>query len=331
MNMVFMLRIILIIVIFVIIVYVIRISSAQKKAKRISNYAIDPVKSDYYSYSDRILNSYYKFVKRMRPLINKSFYLKKSAKKYEKYISYDKHGIIEGYDFIITKFVIAIIFVVFTAFSQVFSSRVLGIFDFVINYFIGYFILDVYLHFIYKRKQKQMATDLLRAVIVMNNAFKSGKSTLQAIKIASDELDGPLKDEFRKMYLDMKYGLSVDTVFEKFARRVKLPEVVYVSSSLTVLNKTGGNIVEVFSSIERTLFDKKKLKEEMKNISSAPKIVVIILSIVPVFFVGIVYLLNPTYFNPLFSSTLGYIIIAIIVIMFIIYLITLLRTLKVDE
>ena len=326
-----MLRIILIIVIFVIIVYVIRISSAQKKAKRISNYAIDPVKSDYYSYSDRILNSYNKFVKRMRPLINKSFYLKKSAKKYEKYISYDKHGIIEGYDFIITKFIIAIIFVVFTAFSQVFSSRVLGIFDFVINYFIGYFILDVYLHFIYKRKQKQMATDLLRAVIVMNNAFKSGKSTLQAIKIASDELDGPLKDEFRKMYLDMKYGLSVDTVFERFARRVKLQEAVYVSSSLTVLNKTGGNIVEVFSSIERTLFDKKKLKEEMKNISSAPKIVVIILSIVPVLFIGVVYLLNPTYFNPLFSSTLGYIIIAIIVIMFIIYLITLLRTLKVDE
>lgn len=331
MDMVFMLRIILIIVIFVIIVYVIRISSAQKKAKRISNYAIDPVKSDYYSYSDRILNSYYKFVKRMRPLINKSFYLKKSAKKYEKYISYDKHGIIDGYDFIITKFVIAIIFVVFTAFSQVFSSRVLGIFDFVINYFIGYFILDVYLHFIYKRKQKQMATDLLRAVIVMNNAFKSGKSTLQAIKIASDELDGPLKDEFRKMYLDMKYGLSVDTVFERFARRVKLQEAVYVSSSLTVLNKTGGNIVEVFSSIERTLFDKKKLKEEMKNISSAPKIVVIILSIVPVLFIGVVYLLNPTYFNPLFSSTLGYIIIAIIVIMFIIYLVTLLRTLKVDE
>ncbi len=165
----------------------------------------------------------------------------------------------------------------------------------------------------------------------MNNCFKAGKSTLQALQTASVELPYPLGDEFKKMYLDMKYGLSVDTVFERFARRVKLPEAVYVSSSLTVLNKTGGNIVEVFSSIERTLFDKKKLKEEMKNISSAPKIVVIILSIVPVFFVGIVYLLNPTYFNPLFSSTLGYIIIAIIVIMFIIYLITLLRTLKVDE
>lgn len=326
MNMVFMLRIILIIVIFVIIVYVIRISSAQKKAKRISNYAIDPVKSDYYSYSDRILNSYYKFVKRMRPLINKSFYLKKSAKKYEKYISYDKHG----YDFIITKFVIAIIFVVFTAFSQVFSSRVLGIFDFVINYFIGYFILDVYLHFIYKRKQKQMATDLLRAVIVMNNAFKSGKSTLQAIKIASDELDGPLKDEFRKMYLDMKYGLSVDTVFDRFAKRVEIDEAVYLSSSLTILNKTGGNIVEVFSSIERTLFDKKKLDEELKNVSSVPKLVVKFLIAIPVIFVIVIYILNPTFFNPLFNSVLGYIIIAIILIMFIIYILLLRRILKIE-
>ena len=266
----------------------------------------------------------------MRPLINKSFYLKKSAKKYEKYISYDKHGIIEGYDFIITKFVIAIIFVVFTAFSQVFSSRVLGIFDFVINYFIGYFILDVYLHFIYKRKQKQMATDLLRAVIVMNNAFKSGKSTLQAIKIASDELDGPLKDEFRKMYLDMKYGLSVDTVFDRFAKRVEIDEAVYLSSSLTILNKTGGNIVEVFSSIERTLFDKKKLDEELKNVSSVPKLVVKVLIAIPVIFVIVIYILNPTFFNPLFNSVLGYIIIAIVLIMFIIYILLLRRILKIE-
>ena len=175
-----------------------------------------------------------------------------------------------------------------------------------------------------------MATDLLRAVIVMNNAFKSGKSTLQAIKIASDELDGPLKDEFRKMYLDMKYGLSVDTVFDRFAKRVEIDEAVYLSSSLTILNKTGGNIVEVFSSIERTLFDKKKLDEELKNVSSVPKLVVKVLIAIPVIFVIVIYILNPTFFNPLFNSVLGYIIIAIILIMFIIYILLLRRILKIE-
>ena len=175
----------------------------------------------------------------------------------------------------------------------------------------------------------------------MNNAFKSGKSTLQALKIASLELPEPISDEFKKMYLDMKYGLSIDTgvgipseklntVFDRFAKRVNLEEAVYVSSSLTILNKTGGNIVEVFSSIERTLFDKKKLNEELKNISASPNMIVKVLFIIPIVFTLIIYILNPSYFAPLFSSTLGYMIIGIIVLMFIIYILLLKRITRID-
>ena len=147
----------------------------------------------------------------------------------------------------------------------------------------------------------------------MNNAFKAGKSTLQALEIAGNELSYPLNDEFKKMYLDMKFGMSIDNVFDRFAKRLDLDEAIYLSSSLTILNKTGGNIIEVFSSIERTLYDRKKLDEEVKNISSGPKMVVKILCLVPVIFVLLIYILNPTYFNPLFESVLGYIIISIIV------------------
>lgn len=330
MDTLFLLRIILVIILFVIVVYVIRISKANRKAKRISRYSIEPVINNYSSYSDRILNNYYRFIKKMRIYINKSFYLKRSAKKYDKYVSYNNHNVIEGVDFITTKFVIAIVFTVFTAFSQVFSLRLLNFFDFVINFVVGYFILDIYLHFGYKKKKKKMATDLLRAVIIMNNAFKSGKSTLQAIKITSDELEGPLKDEFKKMYLDMKYGLSVDTVFDRFAKRVGIDEAVYLSSSLTILNKTGGNIVEVFSSIERTLFDKKKLDEELKNISSVPKLVVKVLIAVPIIFAIVIYFLDPEFFAPLFGSVLGYMIIGILLIMFIIYIFLLMRILRIE-
>lgn len=330
MDTLFLLRIVLVIILFVIVAYVIRISKANRKAKRISRYSIEPVVNNSSSYIDRILNNYYRFIKKMRIYINKNFYLKRSAKKYDKYVSYNNHNVIEGVDFITTKFAIAIIFTVFTVFSQVFSLRLLNFFDFVINFVIGYFILDIYLYFSYKKKKKKMATDLLRAVIIMNNAFKSGKSTLQAIKITSDELEGPLKDEFKKMYLDMKYGLSVDTVFDRFAKRVGIDEAVYLSSSLTILNKTGGNIVEVFSSIERTLFDKKKLDEELKNISSVPKLVVKVLIAVPIIFAIVIYFLDPEFFAPLFGSVLGYMIVGILLIMFIIYIFLLIRILRIE-
>ena len=331
MNKFFIIQLVLFSVLFIIIIFLLRNIIANRKASRIQYYSLKPIKNEEISFSERIVNSYLSFVKKFRKLIKKSNYFVMRSKKYEKYIKYKDRDRIQNVDFITNKFIISIIFILLTTISQIFTTKSFSFFGYIINYFIGYYLLDFLLFLNYKRKTRNIENDLLRAIIIMNNCFKAGKSTLQALKVASDELPYPLGDEFKKMYLDMKYGLSIDTVFERFARRVNIDEAIYLSSSLTILNKTGGNIVEVFSSIERTLFDKKKLKEEMKNISAAPKVVVIILSIIPIIFVFIVYLLNPMYFNPLFNSVLGYIIISIIIIMFIIYLILLLKTLKVDE
>ena len=181
-----------------------------------------------------------------------------------------------------------------------------------------------------KVNRKRIENDMLRAIIIMNNAFKSGKSTIQAVEIVSKKLNTPIGVEFKRIYEEMKYGLAIDTVFDRFSKRVDIEEAEYLSSSLTILNRTGGNIVAVFDSIEKTLFDKKKLKEELKNSTTVSKLVVRILLVVPVLFVLIIYFLNPTYFSPFFASPLGYMLVGIILVMFIIYAYLLARIVKVD-
>lgn len=59
--------------------------------------------------------------------------------------------------------------------------------------------------------------------------------------------------------MEINVGLSIDIVFKRFAERIKLEEATYLTAALTILNKTGGNIIKVFSSIEKTLFNKKNL------------------------------------------------------------------------
>lgn len=330
MDIILILKIVIVIILIIIVFLTLRSIITNKKVRRISYYSLEPLKDNSLSISDKFINKYTSFVKNMRKYALKSEFLKKWSKKYEKYIKYTNRENIKAIDFITNKIIIACVFVILTVFSQVFTMKVLGIYDYILNFFVGYFLLDIYLYFNKKRENKLISNELLRAIIIMNNAFKSGKSILQAIKIASEELPEPICDEFKKMYLDMKFGLSVDTVFDRFSKRVDLEEAVYVSSSLKILNKTGGNIVEVFSSIERTLFDKKKLNEELKNISSSPNMIVKILLFVPIVFILLIYILDPSYFSPLFESPLGYIIIGMIVIMFIIYALLLKRILKIE-
>ena len=105
----------------------------------------------------------------------------------------------------------------------------------------------------------------------------------------------------------------------------------YMATSLTILNKTGGNIIKVFSSMERTIFDNRKLEEELKNLSAPAKFLYRVLVLVPLVFVLLIYILDPTYFNPLFSHPLGIVIILLILTIYIIYIIVVKKIIKLKE
>ena len=72
-----------------------------------------------------------------------------------------------------------------------------------------------------------------------------------------------------------------------------------------------------------------KLESELKSTTMVSNLVVKILMIIPLVNVFLLYILNPSYFSPLFESPLGYFVIFIIVMLFTIYVIVLNRMLKV--
>lgn len=323
MNRVFIIRLILGILAFTIILLLYKIRKAIHMERRIARYSLKINSTEELSYFDKLWDKYQKLVSHFQ----KNKVLMKYSTKYEKYIPVgEKMAAIE---FIINKLLIAFCFVALIVISYAIQGKLIGIIGFLISFITGYYLYDIYLIVKTKRRTKKIKNDMLRAVIVMNNAFKAGKSTLQAIEIASLDLPMPIAREFQKIYQDMSYGLSVDVAFGRFAKRVKLEEANYIASSLTILNKTGGNIIHVFSSIERTLFDKKKLESDLKNSTAASNLVVKVLMVIPIIFVLLIYVISPTYFEPLFSSTLGYMILLIIVLMFISYIYLLNKIMKV--
>lgn len=319
-------QIVLVFTIIAIITLFIRMNDTIKLEKRISRYSIKGSKNKYdKSYYDKFFDKYKLFVKAQRKKIIKLF--PNLVRRYDKYVT---DGEIRAADFVTHKIVISFIFVILTIVAMVIQGKFITLFQLFVSMILGFYILDIILFVFNKLKKKQIENDMLRAIIIMNNAFKSGKSTIQAVEIASKKLSKPISLEFKRMHQEMKYGMSVDVVFDRFARRIKLEEAEYLSSSLTILNRTGGNIIAVFNSIEKTLFDKKKLKEELKNLTLVSKLLVKILLIVPIVFVLLIYLLDPSYFDPFFESSLGYMLLGIVFVLFIIYAYLLQRIVKVD-
>lgn len=323
MNTVFLVRILLVIIAVLLVFLLLKLHKAIRSERRIARYSLKMNDSEELSYSDKLFGRYQKLVSRFQD--NKT--LMKHSAKYEKFISVGEP--IKATQFIINKLVIACCFVALIIISYVIQGKLISFVSFLFYFILGYYLYDIYLVVSKKRRKSKIKNDMLRAVIIMNNAFKAGKSTLQAVEIASRDLPQPIAQEFKKIYQDMSYGLSVDVAFTRFAKRVGLEEATYIASSLTILNKTGGNIINVFSSIEKTLFDKKKLESDLKNSTAASNLVVKVLMVIPILFVILIYVISPGYFEPLFDSTLGYIILFVIWLMFVIYIYLLNKIMKV--
>jgi len=155
-------------------------------------------------------------------------------------------------------------------------------------------------------------------------------SIIQAIEIVKNELEGAIGDEFKKIYLDMSYGLTIETVFDRFYKRVKLDDAKFITTSLTLLNKTGGNIVKVFKSIEREFFDKKKLNDELKMATSSSVFVYKLLLVIPFIVCFLIFILNPSYFNPLFKTQIGLLVLILILLLYLMYAIIIKRIMRVE-
>lgn len=279
---------------------------------------------DFFLVYENIVKSVSKFLKKIK-IFNKY------SLKYQKYIKKEDKDKVDKMDFVSKKVLLSILYLLIVIIYDVLRYEEVTFFQILFALLIGFYSLDLFLISTNKLLKREKENDLLKAITIMNNSFKSGRSIMQSIKLVADELDSPLGLEFQKMYIDLTYGLSLDVVFKRFESRVKLEEVKYITTSLTILNNTGGDIVKVFESVEKTFFNDKKLKDELKNLTASSKMLYYILLFVPIIFVFAIYLLDNTYFNSLFTSSLGYFVLILCILLYVSYIFVIKRIMKIGD
>ena len=325
------LQFIIILVIIIVFLLTLKILNSISKEKRISNFSITALSDKPISFIEKLQNLYYSVIKSISKTISKSKVCNDYSKKYEKFVVVDDTHKQTSMDFISKKILFSILAVLLSIISNILKFKMFSFFQILIAFLFGFFILDVFLKIREKKEEKRIEQDFLKAVIIMNNAFKSGRSIMQAVELVSTELEGPISNEFKKILIDLTYGLELEVVFDRFASRVKLEEVKYMASSLVILNETGGKITKIFSSIERSFIERKRIKDEMNSTLALSNFVFKVLVAIPFIIFVLIYFMDPTYFIPLIKEPLGNLILVLIILIYIIYIVLVKKIVKIRE
>ena len=324
-------QLLLIFITIIAIYFILRTIKIINLENRILRFSVFSLTDKPLSLFDKIKVYYDKIISKISNLLSRSKLINKSSKRYEKYIDRTKIIKTNTLDIISNKIIVSIFAVVITIISDVLRGHGISLIQLLISMVIGYFIIDLILIISHKRNQKQIEDDFLKAVLIMSNAFKSGRSIMQAVEFVSKELDGPVGEEFKKMYIDLNYGLDLEVVFDRMAKRINLEETRYMASSLVIINKTRGYIIKIFSSIEKSFFERKKLNDELKSVTALSQFVFKTLVTIPIIVFIMIYILNPTYFMPFINTLIGNIILTIIIFIYVLYIVIVKKVIKVKE
>lgn len=318
----------IIFILFLVFVFLNKYIRSIKLEKRFSKYTINSSKNSSISLLDNLYNQYRKFINKLSKALSKSSFLKKRSIRYRKYIeAFEKDE--DEMTFMARKVVVGFIYILVAILVKLVESKLMQPLEMLIPFIIGFYTLDLIYMYKYARYRKKIESNLLEAITVMNNSFKAGMSIMQAVDLVSRELDGPISKEFKKIGIELSLGIDVEDAFKRFAERIKIKEAVYLTSSLSVLNKTGGNIIKVFDSIEKNIFNKKKLEHELKSLTSSSKLIMWVLICVPIIFIAFISMINKDYFTPLFTNPLGLVLVGIMLVIYITYIIVVRRVMKV--
>ena len=314
------LRVVVFVFIILIGIYIYRLFKIHQLEKRVTKFSLKTMDQKQETVVEKVKSSYYRFIDNISKIFKKLGLFKILKKKYEdQYISNEKIKYPEYY-IISSKIVISFLLVLLVIVLSIIKLKNINILVVILTFILGFFLPDIYSGVSKKKKEKELEKDLLKAVIIMNNAFKSGRSIMQAIELVSTELDSDMGKEFKKIFIDLTYGLELSSAFDRFYNRVKLDEIKYISSSLVLVNKTGGNIVEVFNSIENEFYERKKLHDELFYQTALSNLVFKILVAIPFIIFLVIYVINPSYFSPMYMTGIGRILSSVIIVIYISYI-----------
>jgi tight adherence protein B len=172
--------------------------------------------------------------------------------------------------------------------------------------FVGFFGFPRwFLGYLRNRRQNKFLNDFADAIDVMVRGLKAGLPVSEAMKIIASESAPPVGPEFSEVVEGQRVGISIDQGIERMTDRMPLAEVNFLAIVMTIQSKTGGNLSEALGNLSRVLRDRKRMKQKIRSVSQEAKSSAAIIGSLPFIIMGALLVLNPSYLNPLFETSLG--------------------------
>ncbi|RWD59842.1 MULTISPECIES: type II secretion system F family protein [unclassified Mesorhizobium] len=155
------------------------------------------------------------------------------------------------------------------------------------------------------RRVKAFLEEFPNALDIIVRAVKSGLPLNDAIRLIANESPEPVRSEFRRIVDSQQMGMSIPDATLRMSETMPCTEAGFFGIVIQIQSQAGGNLSEALGNLSRVLRDRKKMKAKVQALSMEAKASAVIIGALPFVVAFLVYLTSPNYIMPLFTTSVG--------------------------
>lgn len=163
------------------------------------------------------------------------------------------------------------------------------------------------------RRNKRVAAfnaGLADTLQLISGSLSAGMSLAQAIDSVVNEGNEPIAGEFKRVLIESRLGVPLETALEGIAQRIESVDFAWVVMAIRIQREVGGNLAELLTSVAETLRERDYLRRQVKTLSAEGRLSAYILIALPIGMAGYLFLARREYIVPLYTTGLGLLMLA---------------------
>lgn len=180
---------------------------------------------------------------------------------------------------------------------------------------IGFFLPGFLSGLLTKKQINKFNHQLIDGLTVIANSLRAGTSFQQGLEILVRESKPPLSNEFAKVTSEIRLGIPISQALINLTERVKSQDLRLVITTVNIARETGGNLSELLCTIAETMRERNKLQGKIEALTAQGKMSGFIVGAMPFFLLFIFYFMAPEMIEPMFNTTLGNLMLGVVIIL----------------
>ncbi len=166
-----------------------------------------------------------------------------------------------------------------------------------------------------KQRLKRFEAQLPDGLVMISGAMRAGASLNIALESLVKEQPAPLSQEFELFLKEQRLGVEFEESLKKMEQRIPIPDFSMLVTALLINREVGGNLAETMETLGTTLRRKGMMEGKIQSLTAQGKLQGIVMTGLPILLGVLLNVIEPEAMSKLWTTTIGYMVLVVIVIM----------------